>query len=689
MLRKLLAIALLAFVGASSAQTMLSPPGPYGTSGNPIRGTSGTNYSALNSCFSVTVLSGDVAGLEAAGWTAFTGGGCATQPPPGAPQGIFSPSSITYGAVLNAANAAYAAGGGIVQLQAGTYLLGGNTLPMLQNVTYNGVGWSQSLWQSGTQPNGGTVIVGNGTADCFAAKTTPLGSWDAAWVFNANITNLAMWNCRNGINIGAANSAGRANSTFRNLYIGDMTGWGIIDENMQNTLTELITLEGNANGMAFCTSQTSNNTGDSIIDYIDYTGVAADQTTQTSRNILFCARNGATQLNGVQIRRVGGINNAASIFTFTGTMTNGSANITAVTATTGQLAIGLPVVVTSSSPPAPFNHNTTYFVQSISGSSGNYTITLSPLDYTDYTTGVNGTTGNAAISVTGSTTTGVTFGSGGFAGVEVAGMSQNAAVANMDMQATNMEGAATCNYVFQNVAAAQYYGASSPAANQSNWGTANYYGMCLRSVGTNFTITGGPGFLIDSDELYMSNVEFTSGDETGKQFGKVGMSIVGGSSNQACAYLGGNPTGDLCFNGSNGWLTANRGIQLPATATGATSSPGLYNAGVVTLVAGSGTVTIPNPGSANAGMVFYLSNPTASTETVTTAGGSALIYGGGNAGATSVTLPAYTTWVMSSTYDNTTYRWAYKHRWDERAANDFIWGNQAANDGIFSLAQGL
>jgi hypothetical protein len=145
-------------------------------------------------------------------------------------------ASAVVATVINATAAACsAAGGGVLQLAAGTISITAS-LNILTGVTYNGAGYVFA--EESNAITGGTNVVPTGAFPAFAGNATDLGSQQAnsatlvaSGIFGCGVTNLATTGGTYGIKIGALYQGGPAFSRFANLMHLSATVWGSYYEN--------------------------------------------------------------------------------------------------------------------------------------------------------------------------------------------------------------------------------------------------------------------------------------------------------------------------------------------------------------------------------------------------------------------------------------------------------------------------
>lgn len=329
-------------------------------------------------------------------------------------------------AIQAAALAAFNAGGGVVQLPAVSIYLTA-ALPIYNGVFYQGAGWvlnpGAGSFQipdgQGTSLSSGTILnpVTSGTIDAFDFNSVDAGSdpyggnqgaASRAMAYGFGISNLAMQNFAYGIKIGAKYTAGGCYCKFSNLIAINCTQWGFWFENMLHPVFDTLRAYYCKVGqMMFVHS------GNSVAayngDYYDLLGVTDGAAGNLERGVCFWSRNNATSGMGyasvVQCNR------------YNNNLYTSPASVSITAATPGVVsvpdlsvfAVGMPVVLNKSGTAtgtASFNATQTYWVASVSGSTGAGTITLA-----------NSNFGTALTNAT--AVSGLTISTYGFSGIEI------------------------------------------------------------------------------------------------------------------------------------------------------------------------------------------------------------------------------------------------------------------------------
>lgn len=170
------------------------------------------------------------------------------------------PATRDYIGIQVAVSACVAVGAGVVVLGPYTYDIGGNTLPFVSGVAYEGAGWKIAGFTGipDSQAAGtvtGTVIQGDGTAPLFAANITaraqPYGSdqtaqaaFSNAGIVRTGLSGIALKTCTYGIQIGADFEAGSFYSAFTDILVVGATKWGVWFENCLHNFYDRITTLG-------------------------------------------------------------------------------------------------------------------------------------------------------------------------------------------------------------------------------------------------------------------------------------------------------------------------------------------------------------------------------------------------------------------------------------------------------------
>jgi hypothetical protein len=292
--------------------------------------------------------------------------------------GIYVPKVATYGGVMDAialAQADLALGKtATVRFQPELYDIGaaGQGFPVLSGLTYEGGGYR--LLAGNLNLNGGTIIQGNGAFDIFTGNDTarasrlPMAQVDTYYaerITAAHIRNLAIKSGRNGIKVGALYRAGAFNSSLRDLYIQDCTGWGYELDNWGYSEIGSIDIAPKAGsvGAGFFSGSGGQLWDNGNMHITDLFSEGGDYKT---RGFVFMARGegDGSSINDINLfrlqRNASGIVNGLRV---SAGMTNGSPNINVPDASA--FPLDMPVTVTTTA--NGFNQWETYFVVQSAG----------------------------------------------------------------------------------------------------------------------------------------------------------------------------------------------------------------------------------------------------------------------------------------------------------------------------------
>jgi hypothetical protein len=518
----------------------------------------------------------------------------------------FVPATNDYAGILAAYNAAVAAGGGVVQLLAVTYTLGGNTLPISSGIKYIGVtpvlSYTTALIPDAFDVALGsaTIFQGDGTQPAFKYNSVALGTpasqnaFSRQAVTNCMIANIGFNNFSHAILAGNTNAASFWYSEFSNLYITGGTQWGLSITNFQHCDFRRIYTFGCVNGQYY-----GNDVPAAILmpgnsSWYDIYSVTRSGTYNgKDRALVFKTIQGGQNegfLCRIQSNRFG-----ASFVTQAATATAASTSIVVTDGT--KFAVDMPVSFSATA--NGFTTKQIYFVASVAGN----TLTLS------------NTQGGAAITATGATAFNII--SSGFPCLEVvalAGANHTAHVFdNLDV-----EGGGECAILLQNASG------NSIRISQTTGPSQSTQGICLRGAGYN-EITAFAG----------ASTDFDSGSATSSFYGLrnvgcvqyLGMGIYqdATTSNRVLGLGSAGKTqdkGDLSvILGS--FLYPNTGMGIRSQTFGGTSvTLNESHTGAVTLNGtGNFTFTLPTISASNVGIQYNISNQyTATTITLNTNG---------------------------------------------------------------------
>ena len=273
----------------------------------------------------------------------------------GAPQAAagFAPTSNTYEGILDAVNAAVAAGGGIVQLPPTTITLTAS-LPVYSGVVYQGAGYvTTSTTIPDQQPTyvSGTRLLGDGTFPAFAGNSTDgvaaygtRAAFMADFLGGVGIRDLCVQNFSHGCKIGSNFNPGSQYSEFANV-IALQCGWGWWFENcIHNRYEKVYAFDNTLGQVRFRSSCTSAilQPGNSEIGELVVTVPPGNV---TSRGVVVSSANGT--IGGISAAKLLQANRfAPGTSTQAATMAAASANITVSDGT--KFPVGMPVAFSAS-----------------------------------------------------------------------------------------------------------------------------------------------------------------------------------------------------------------------------------------------------------------------------------------------------------------------------------------------------
>ncbi len=555
---------------------------------------------------------------------------------------VYIPAAMTTAAISAAANAAYAAGGGIVQLPPVTITLTG-PLPVLAGVQYNGSGFG-SYGALGNFT--GTILYGNQTFDCFDYNATDAGSQpyanlaaqEAAMVSGFGISNLTISNFVYGIKIGSLWNAGASGPRFTNLAICQCTAWGMWLENTQLEVCSNLSISKNGNNLMLRSSNPFLNCGNATFTWVTASYLTPSGTSPFGRGITVQSVN-SSSMNDVAFFHIDSDTGVTPI-TQAATMSNASANITITDGTKYQ--IGLPVTFSANA--NGFIAGTLYFILTLSGN----VVTL------------GNTTYGTAITPTGSTA--VNMITAGFAGFSVEGDGTIASTA-INVTGMDLEGYASAKVLFQDCHVSKING---------DYITQNtgYPTVCIRTS-QSLTIALNNTYSVDCDAsspvihagaAARSDLFTTQGATYSVG---IGIQPLGSGTYNAISYVGGAALSlfgkaipDLVANsGGAGTLALIRGLQLPPnqlTGTQTLQTNNLY----VHTGATNDTWTLPTLTQYWAGFFTYVVNPQAANTLTVQGGASQNIVGLGVAAANSISIAANSNALLVACANGSTYFWA-------------------------------
>jgi len=341
-----------------------------------------------------------------------------------------------------AINDANSAGGGTVYIPKGTYKVLSAITPK-QGVLVQGAPW---MWTDADgEVTGGTILQGDGTAECFKYVPTTYSSQpangqvqaDACWQFH--LDSLALDNFTYGIRAGSLYNTGFFQSTFKNILVTRHSVWGVYFENCSQSEWDHIIVRAAASGvtgdMYFGASHTNFTHGNSV-----YRWLYARSNQPLQRCMVFQTRAGAS-LNQIDVNHPLGVSYGTSVYSSqTATLTNSSTTVAVTDGT--KFKVDEPVGFTTA-PGGGYGSSPyqIFFVTSIDGNN----LTLSNMQR------------GANISYTGSTGD-YTIRSFGFPGIEVSGLetdndpdgTADSGFQSITIRNIDVENAGGCQLLLQN-----------------------------------------------------------------------------------------------------------------------------------------------------------------------------------------------------------------------------------------------
>jgi hypothetical protein len=573
----------------------------------------------------------------------------------------FVPNTNDYAGIIAAYNAAVAAGGGTIQLLPVTYNIGANYLPLTNNIQYVGAGSAYNTNNSALFGNGGTLIKGDGTTNCFQYNATDLGASPGAaniqlaQIGAVRIKDIAITNFQYGIKIGALYNGGCSGLRLDNITAFGCYQWGIWVENCDIVDFGTLTVAGNGVGNFYMGASGSNgvgggsawNFGDCAIKAImcqaGASGIGMLGSIK-SQGVVFECRGSGSALNDVQVGHLGINGWGGAIYSATSAITSGNANIPVSDLSKFAVASG---VTFSGTIPTGLTANIAYFVTSVSGTSGAGTIQIS------------NTVGGTVITPTSTSTPTLTCRGGTLLriGASYANGTTPAIPAStcISVLHADVEQPGTVGILMQNCGAGHLLNVGSQI---------NNLGLVLRNVNSYNTIRAEVMPKLDVDGLSRKVKYFGTRPTTvyGTQPG--GLMWVDSTDGMGIGLTCVN--GELDFYGgdSSGYVSLNLNTPLAMYHQQQPSSTSMYSSGpkqntgqVITYTgAGGGNLTLPALAYAyQLGLPIYISNPSAGALTINTSS-SQTIVGAGASGLTYV-IPANTNAMFMGRQNGSTYYW--------------------------------
>jgi hypothetical protein len=554
--------------------------------------------------------------------------------------GEFVPKAATTAEITAAANLAFAAGGGVVNICNMDVTLTG-PLPLLNGVSYKGNMGPWTTVGEGFVPTGGTILRCStpGAFNAFEFSALDLATWPNAgagidrtnWLSNVRIEDIAFVGFKNAIKIGAKYQTGAIFSKFLDLFAKDCYEYGFYFENFQWAEFDLLvgnTLNG-IGGVWFGSSGGNFNPGNSILH-----NTFVNKNKLQDRGVVVNARASGSfndfDIRKIQVNSGGGLAKATNASSAAGT---------SLTLTDASFAYAGGYLTVDSD----FGGLIAYQVYCIRSLVGNVVT-------------VSDSWGGAVKTLT--------AGSGtvrmcGHPLVEVIG-TDAASVQPISIEHFDAENDTTAAIYMENAQVRLVAHIMPGGRTISNTHTVVARGACRASL--NLTNAGAPS-TIDASS---SSTVYTMGSlstvaSNGNQTNRgVGLYLFGGASASTGIASGSGVLQMRSTYGPEGWISAAHGgvfwntsfSYLHGTATNGQGPRDGGNKIAVTVNAGaSGTHILPTVvtsvgNSYNLGEVYYLNNPTANPCTVSVTGGAQNIVGGGAAGANTKTLGAYSSAIV-------------------------------------------
>lgn len=545
------------------------------------------------------------------------------------------------------------AGGGLVQLQPGSYAMTG---PLIAQNNVALVGARGYLTSNGGI-TGGTVLTGNGAFDGLDYFGVPGGSatqstlgdlgsqslnstqFNNAKLSGFSIANLTFSGFYNGIKIGALYNPGGNGLNIQNVSCIQGTGWGFWIENYWLSYFANLVSSFNVGGAFwFCSSAAGAiDGGNSKVELLT---VQTGNNSVSTRGIVFSARgNPANSLNQTPLDNCTVSFSNRTAVSQTATMTNGSQN---VTVTNGALFIpDQPVTMSGTLTNTPFAPLITYFVLSVSGN---------VLTITDYPGHVSlaAATGSASFTIN----------SYGFSPLEIIGYYNGSANHNLvfPMSFTNLDLEVNAGVANSMVTLASVRGINLGF----NYVDSGSIATVVQRISDAVTIYGNdtigtPGTTFDIDNTYANPTIVLPRYQIGQTANFTGSVGIGWSSlshnatdtralsGGALGYLSGNTGPEIKFNKNSSAVEfANFPIAIPTTqlSTGTSIPPATagQTSAITCIGSSTGTLALPTIAANGDGEIYCISNPNAGAWTITA---SQNIIGAG-ASTTSFSIPAET-----------------------------------------------
>ena len=587
-------------------------------------------------------------------WTAFTetvaaSADATTVAMPSA-SGVASTDADALARAIVTATALVAAGGRpTIQFQAGIYRLN-EGVPLVEGVSYEGVPpVLSSVFQGvGYMPDadfefvGGTVLLGDGSSDCFYVNTTDVASvveptFAQSQVAGVRVYGFGVDGYVNGFHAGAENVMGLVWGEVDELYFRNCSEWGMQLVNYQHVSVGRITDCLCANGQWYGTrvATTTLNPGNSVFRDLFH---KHQDSTHLGRGIVFEADEPAGGVAALGLTNV--ISAQANCFnrttiTQTATFTNTSSTVAVTDGT--KYRVGMPVYFTTSA--AGFLAEQIYVVKSVAGN--NLTIASSRHE--------------AAIVASASTTASMV--TNGFAGVEIVGVNTGSLVAGFRFLDIDVEGDPTVGVYAENLYTGNIYCSYAD-------GTVGIVGRNCVAIQFSGTSAGPTDFdpgSTDKSSFHghrLGHLQYgLSGLSTDEERGNAPVLSIGPGES------GGQGGGDIERRALNLLYPTILSVAQHVRAQNSTTSLAGICGSVVSTSASNTIYTLPtivtkatNPHLSNVGTWYEIVNLGTGTVTVNTAGSQLL---NGLAGVTSLTVLPYQSVKLVAAENSTLFWVAY------------------------------
>lgn len=567
--------------------------------------------------------------------------------------GAYTPAGSTAAAINAAYTAANANGGGDVYLASKQYNLEATIVPksgvklhgIRPQLVYNTIPDSGLTTLAGSA--GGTILNPTGAYPAISWNTAALAAPASQTVFSqSGLTNIAFedlgfsgagggtW----AILAGATNNASAWYSQFRNLYATGFTGagGGFSITNYQHCQFDGNYTFGNAWGQLHQIDVSSASLAPGNSTYKDLYSCIPTTNNITSRGITFitqattggAANNNEFKFDRVQSNRFNGL-----FSTQAATMVNTQSTFTVTDGT--KFAVGMPVQFSATQ--NGFTVNKIYFVVSVAAN-----VIAVALTY-----------GGAAIVASGAVAVNII--TQGFPCFEMISLSGSTNT-NVVMDNIDVEGISGCGMFFQNCNGINVQISQVPSIAQA------FQSICFRGC-VNKLIIAPQSINTDDDQNAVGSASMFLGAKFGTSIGYQSMGLWYDSVSAKSVLSMGNPfdtqgAGTFTYDpatASGILMPNNMGLgQLPKFINGSVAISQLNTSYTNNGAAAAMTLSAITANTRGAWLEFY--NPTAGTQTITTAGE----LFNGIAARTAITLNANASVRISAAYSTTngTYIWA-------------------------------